>query len=687
MRWKAPVRVAVTLTVFTVVLTACGFLAQAFIQPTESDVTTTKLVTNMVTQYHISRKDIDDDVSTRLLKRYIDQLDPQKLYFTQADIDKFNRYKTDLDDMLLEGDVRFAYEAFDVYAARLKQRMEKVHEFIGQEHDFSAEESMVYDADDRDWAKSEAEVNDWWRQRVKYDLLTLKLDDTDMKEARERLHKRYTNIENTIAQTEQSEKLEMYLSALTHCFDPHSSYMSKETLDDFQIQMRLRLEGIGAALRNEDGFTTVAQIVSGGAAEKDGRLKVGDKIIGVAQGDEEFVDIVEMKLSKVVRYIRGKKGTVVRLQVKPKATPNEIVVYDLTREEIALTSSEVKGEIISTTARLGEDSKNQRIGVIHIPSFYRDFDGARNGKANFKSTSRDVRKVINDFEKQGGVDAIVVDLRMNGGGALSEAIEVTGLFINEGPVVMVKEQDGRIKSHNDTEAGVAWDGPLVVVCNRWSASASEIFAGAIQDYGRGVIVGDKATHGKGTVQNVMPVTKQLFRFLNPNAENRGALKLTINQFYRVNGDSTQNRGVLSDVVLPSLFDHMDLGESFLDNALEFDEIDAADHEQYGLRSNAIIKGMAEASKLRVAKNAEFDKIRDRIARYLAKKNQKTVTLNEAQLKKEREQDKVESKDEKEDEPMADSDAPIFPVTAYNDELLHITRDYLQLLEQAKTAKR
>ena len=686
MKWKAPARVGIILTSAMVLFAALGFIAHANSKPAAGDEKTAKLVSEMISRYHISRKTIDDEVSQRLLDRFLEQLDPQKLYFIQADIDGFEKLKTELDDQIKAGDVQFAFTAFDVYDQRLSERMKLVKDLIDRDYDYTIDEEMVTDADELDWAKSEEEINERWRKRIKYDLLTLKLDGTKIDEARERLHKRYHNIQSMMEQTEGFEKLEMYLSSLTHCFDPHSSYMSPETLDDFQIQMRLRLEGIGAALRSEDGYTTVAQIVPGGAAEKDGRLKVGDKIIGVAQEDGEFTDIVEMKLSRVVRLIRGNKGTVVRLQVKPKTAPTEIKTYELTRQEIELKSSEVKGEIIDLSDRLG-DGKG-KIGVINIPSFYRDFDGARSGVANFKSTSRDVHKVLQDFEKQGGVDAVLIDLRMNGGGALSEAIEVTGLFINNGPVVMVKEQDGNIKSHNDVDEGVAYTGPLVVVCNRLSASASEIFAGAIKDYGRGIVVGDTTTHGKGTVQNVMPVARSTFRFLSP-PEQRGALKLTINQFYRVNGASTQNKGVTSDIVLPSLIDHMDLGESFLDNALKFDQVDEVDHDRYGMRRNEVISALQQASAQRLTKNEEFQKVNERIAKYMKRKNRKTVSLNEETLKAEQESEQKEAKEEEEAEEAAENntEGPIMPEGYYNDELLQIAQDYVDLLERTRTVNR
>jgi carboxyl-terminal processing protease len=473
----------------------------------------------------------------------------------------------------------------------------------------------------------------------------------------------------------------MYLSALAHCFDPHSSYMSPNTLEDFQIQMKLELEGIGAALRSEDGYTIVAQIVPGGAAEKDGRLKVNDKIIAVGQEDGEWVDIIEMKLSKVVRLIRGKGGTKVRLRVLDDAA--KTVEYDLIRQKIELKSSEVKGEIIPAATWF--PGSTGRIGVINIPSFYRDFGGAQEGVENFKSTARDVLNVLKSFRDQGGVDAVVVDLRMNGGGALAEAIEVSGLFIDKGPVVLVKEQNGKVKSHDDEINGVAYDGPLVVLVNRLSASASEIFAAAIKDYHRGIVIGDTTTHGKGTVQNVMNVGSRLFNL--GNGPNRGALKLTINQFYRVNGDSTQNRGVESDVVLPSLLDHMDLGESFLENALAFDRIEQAPHVIYDSVNPGLIAALRESSQKRVSDDPKFQQVRSDIERYLARKNRKTVSLNEETLLREREEEKAANEILKEEEERETKglEGPVLPPTGYNKEVLQVTLDYINLLKQARTA--
>lgn len=687
MALRPPSRTACIFTIGLATLVATTIFAQQATNSGSVDQTTTQLVAQMISKFHISQRSIDDRISAMLLKRFLKDVDPLKLYFLQSDIDQFEKYRDHLDDLVKAGKTDFAREVFQLYRERLDDRMKLAHKLIDAPHDFTLDESMSTDSDTLPWAKDEAELNERWRKRVKFELLSMKLDEKTkdgkpVDDPRKRLHKRYDTIKKNAHDTEDIDVLEMYLSVLAHCFDPHSSYMSPNTLDDFNIQMRLSLEGIGAALKSEDGYTTVAQIVAGGAAEKDGRLKVNDKIIAVSQDESEFVDIVEMKLNKVVRLIRGKGGTKVRLKVINAAT--ETVVIDLIRQKIELKSQEVKGEILDAGERIS--GAKGRIGVISIPSFYRDFEGFQKRVENAKSTVGDVKKVLSDFKAKGGVDAVVIDLRMNGGGSLDEAVEVSGLFIDKGPVVQIKEQDGAVKSRDDEEDGLVYTGPLVVMCNRLSASASEIFAGVIKDYKRGIIIGDTTTHGKGTVQNVMPVTKQLFRL---SSEKRGALKLTINQFYRVNGDSTQNRGVESDVVLPSVIDHMDLGESFLDNALAFDRIQPAEHVMYDMVTPAIVSSLRAESEHRVKADPKFQDVQKDINRYLARKKRKSVSLNEETLRSERDAEKAAQDVEKEDQEReaGTKDGPIFPETEYNKEALQVTLDYVGYLTGSKTAKK
>lgn len=696
MKFRTPSRAASLLTVGLILLVATTMFAQQLSEPSSEEETTAKLVTRMIERFHINQPEIGDEVSQKLLKRYLRVLDPQKLYFLKQDVDGFRRYRTQLDDLLESGNVQFAMTVYDRYLERLDERIKLAHQLIDRDFDFEKDEELVTDPEEISWAQSEEEIEERWRKRIKNDVLTLMLDGRPLKEIRERLHKRYRNLSRSKRQAKSGEVLEKYLSALAHCLDPHSSYMSPQTLEEFRISMQLSLEGIGAELRSEDGYTIVNDIVPGGAADQDGRLQVGDKIIGVGQGKEgELVDIVEMKLNRVVQLIRGPKDSVVRLQVK-KAKTGEVKEYALTRQKVEIQSAAVKGRIIDTAERLGEQSA--RIGVIRIPSFYRDFQSAQQGKKNFRSAVRDVRKVLQNFKSQGGVDAVVVDLRFNGGGALNEAIAVSGLFIDKGPVVMVKEQDGNIDVLRDEDPGAAYDGPLVVVCNRLSASASEIFAAAIKDYRRGIVVGDERTHGKGTVQHVMPVSQEFLQFLN--REDRGALKLTINQFYRVNGDSTQVRGVQSDIVLPSpmALGHIEgIGEADMDNALPFSQIPAADYETAGLVTPDIISALQQASQQRVAASEEFQKDIEEIEEFVERQKRTTKSLN-LKVRRRRQEEKEDSdvgdarginqpEGNDDDDSSEDEQESAFPDNHYNNEVLRITLDYLNLLNGMKTARK
>ncbi len=682
MMLRTPSRATTTLTLAVSLLAATSLLAQQLAGAKPSATTgIVRRVCSMVEAQHMLQQPINDAISSRLLDRHINDRDPQKLYFLQSDVDQFSGLRNQLDDLVKAGNVDFATNLWKLYLRRLDERMEVAHKLVDAPHDFTVQESMGIEPKELPWCTTSEELDERWRKRVKYDLLILKLEKTEDAEARKRLHRRYKTIRESFAQTEIDEVIEQYLTALCESFDPHSSYMAPRTLNDFRIQMALKLDGIGAALRGEDGYTTVQSIVPGGAAADDGRLKAGDKILAVSNEKGEMVDVVEMKLTKVVDYIRGKAGTKVKLQIQ-KAGGTATETIELTRKTVPLTSSEVKGEIIQTSDRIKGTSG--RIGIIKIPSFYRDFNGADNGVEDFKSTSRDVRKVLDDFQAK-GVDAVVVDLRTNGGGALTEAIEVSGLFIDQGPVVQVKDQRNKIKQLDDEEPGVAWRGPLVVVINRLSASASEIFAGVIKDYRRGIIVGDRTTHGKGTVQSVMNVGSNGFGFLGGNSEEQGAIKLTIQQFYRVNGDSTQNLGVPADVSYPSLLDHMDLGESFLDYAMKFDRIAPANLAALRAVTPELVASLRERSKKRVGANADFQKIESEIARFLDRKQRKTISLNEEELKKERIEEENKEKEKIEQEEMGEG--PVFAPGAYNDEILETTLDYTAILREMTTAKK
>ena len=670
-------------------LVASTALAERLSQPSVNAMETTKLVGRMMPRYHLSAPTLDDAYSARFLETYLEALDPTKRYFTRDDVAEFQQYRTVLDDNLKSGNPEFALKAFQRWKDRHRERTDYAMSLLDRDYDFTVDESFISDPDLLDWA-SPAELDERWRKYIKEQFLQAKLDaetdkigllsesDDPIAERRERLRRRYMNQGRLAQDKDESEAVELFLTAAGQVFDPHSTYMSPKTLKGFQDSMRLQLEGIGAALRSEDGDTKVVKIVSPGAAEKDGRLQEGDIIEAVGESKESLEDIVELHLNDVVQKIRGKKGTTVWLKVRP-AGGGEAKLIDLVREKIAMDDAKVTGKIIDLAERVGRD---YRIGVINIPSFYRDFEGANAGLANFASSGRDVQSVLDDFRREGGIDAIVVDVRNNGGGALTEAIEITGLFIDEGPVVQVRGTDGSVESHNDEDSGASTALPLVVATNRFSASASEIFAGAIKDYRRGIVVGDETTHGKGTVQNVLPVARGMFNFTSK----KGALKLTIQQFYRVNGDSTQNRGVPSDISMPSMLDYIESGEEFLDNALPFDQVRPAGYTALRMVSPGLIKQLAAMSAGRIAKSEKFAEVREDIDRYLELKSKTSVSLNFETRKAEREKYRDEEREAERKKELEERDkrdkTDIFPKSHYNDEILNIAADYVEALERA-----
>jgi carboxyl-terminal processing protease len=668
-------------------------------------------VSSLIDKRHMAKLGVDDEISQRALEMYFKTLDPMKLYFYQSDIDQFAPESTKIDDYIKAGDVTLAKRIFDLFLTRVAERTAVAQNLVDAPHDFTVDESMERDPEKMAWFKTKEEADERWRKRVKYDLLLQTTDkETPADQTLDRLHKRYRAIDKRWDQTSNDELLEMFLTAVTMSFDPHSSYMSPENLENFAIQMRLELDGIGASLESKYGETVVRHIVPGGAADKDGRLKVDDVITGVAQGpDGEMIDITDMKLNDVVMKIRGKPGSVVRLEVK-KAGGAELANYDITRARIELKDSEArsavvergpKGEVVKaaegSSLKVADDPNAAtgnvieqksadgtvfRIGVINLPSFYMDMEGRRSGREDYKSAVRDVRRLLEDLKQQ-KVDMIVMDLRFNGGGSLPESVEMTGLFIDQGPVVQVKGPDGRVIPHDDDKPGAVWEGPLMVVINKFSASASEIFAGAIQDYGRGIVVGDKATHGKGTVQELEELGRYVNQFAPPNY---GALKMTIQQFYRPGGDSTQNRGVVSDVELPSQTTHWPVGESDLDYALKFDSVLPRPHENYPNASPKTLDELRSRSTARVEKSADFDKVKKQIARYLERKDE-PLTLNKEKFIAERDELNTEKEQEEMFDDLAAGDKPVFPQNFYNDELIAIALDYLELLGDGRLAAR
>ena len=630
------------------------------------------MVRGIVSSQHLTRHELDDEISERALATFIDRLDPMKLYFLQEDIDAFESKKTEIDDMLKSGELQFAHDVFLKYMSRMEESITVVHHLIDAKHDFTVEEYINTDWDNLEFAKTREELTERWRKRIKYNFLVLKGDKTEGEDARERLHRRYSSQLKQMEQTKSDDLLEIFLTSVTTSYDPHTTYMSPTSSENFEIQMRLNLDGIGAQLTLEDGYTKVTRIIPGGAADKQGELKTGDRIVSVGQDTEgEMQEVIDMKLNDVVSLIRGKPGSTVRLGIIPEKS-QETKVLTIKRAKIELKDSEARGEIIEHN--LPGTKKTLRIGVINLPSFYMDMDAARKGVKDYRSTTRDCRRIIDEFNEE-GIDGMIMDLSTNGGGSLTEAIDLTGLFIDLGTVVQVKDPSGRVQQYDDRNKGTSYDGPLVVLCSKFSASASEIFAGAIVDHGRGIVVGDSTTHGKGTVQNFLELGAQFFSINNP--PNLGALKITTQQFYRPGGASTQQRGVYSDIILPSITDHLKVSESDLDYPVPFDKVDDEVQEHLGARDEEIIAKLKAASEQRIEKSEDFQKLLTQIDEYKKQQKEKRVSLVEDVFFAKRDENSAQEEAQDNLEKRANGEAEVFPDTFYNREVLTITGEYIK----------
>jgi carboxyl-terminal processing protease len=645
--------------------------------PSPVDQATAKIVVRLLEQGHMAKPQINDEIATQWCKNFLKDLDPQKVYFEKPDVDEFMAQATTLDDKIKQGDIDFARQVFDRYMTRSDERLKVVNELLKEKFDFGVDEAIVDDPDRIDYPTNAEEAKERWRKRIKFDLLQLKLDKTEGEEAIKRLSVRYKDRNRVIHQFNTTDLLEVYLSSLTRTFDPHSSYMGAQMLEDtIGQQLHLSLEGIGAQLQSEDGYAVIKEVVPGMAADKDGRLQPEDKIIGIQKDDNSEIDLVEKRLSDVVRYIRGPAGTKVRLIVQPAGT-KERKIYELTRQKIELLEQHAKGQVIETKAESGQALK---IGVINLPAFYGDTEAVLKGDPNAVSATEDCRKVINDFKSK-KVDTVMIDLRGNGGGLLNEAITLSGLFIDHGPVVQVKDATG-VKALDDDEEGTAWDGPLVVLIDRMSASASEIFAGVIKDYGRGLIIGDSSTFGKGTVQSIVPINQQFQSLRRRNdIPNLGALKLTIQQFYRANGESTQVRGVEPDIHIPSVLDLADLGEGKMDNALKFDKVQPLPHDMFNRVPADLVTKLQTRSSDRRKADPKFQKQEERIKKVAERKARHAISLNEEKFRAEfiPDEDEVKAKEEKvKKEKKKYTEHPAWESDFYNDEVVRIVSDYLTL---------
>ena len=592
-------------------------------------------VGRLLEQGHFSRQKLDEKVAKTFLKNYLEGLDYNRLYFTQKDVDGFTtKYGTTLSNDVLLGNTEPAYTIFNTYKKRVEDRIAKNKVLLEkQKFDFTSDRTVQINRQKAAWPKDEADADLLWRDRIEGELLQETLSKHPLNPPVKTLNKRYDTVLRYLREQTKEDIMKGFLTVLALTYDPHSEYMSRSELENFQINMRLGLIGIGAVLRAEDGYTKITELVPGGPAAKDGGLKVGDRVSAVAQGDKDFVDAVDMKLDKVVEMIRGKKDTIVRLQIIPAsaADPSVRKVVAIKRDEIKLKEQEAKAEIIE---RPGPDGTPIRLGWIVLPSFYADME--HSDTAGAKSTTKDVLALINRL-KQENVQGIVMDLRRNGGGSLEESVNLTGLFIKKGPVVQSKDQNGNQHVSKDRDPTISWDGPLIVCCNRLSASASEIFAAAIQDYGRGVVVGDTSTFGKGTVQTMLEIGR-IMPFLGSGNNEAGALKLTIQKFYRIAGGSTQLKGVESDIRLPSIFDQAEIGEVALKGPLPYDTVPAADYEKW---DRPLFKTeLATRSAARVTTDTEFGYIMEDLTAAKKRLAENKVSLNEKARRAEIEMDKT-----------------------------------------------
>jgi carboxyl-terminal processing protease len=529
-----------------------------------------RLVTKLSERAHYTKTRIDNDLSVILLDNYIEGLDANRSFFLQSDVDSFQRYRYQLDNTLRSGDLEPVFDIFNVYRQRIEQNYTFALSQLEKEPDFTVDESFVFDRTELPWLTSEAEMQNAWRRRVKNDLLSLMLADPEKPwdEMAETLTKRYQRFVKRIDQLDSDDVFEGFMNSFARTLDPHSSYMSPRQSEEYRIQMSLSYQGIGASLQLEDDMVTVLNIIPGGPAAEDGRLKATDRIVGVAQGDDgEVVDVIGWMLDDVVQLIRGPADSVVQLQIRPgEAAPGEdSYMLNLTRNKIKLEEQAAQSERIE----VNRDNSMYNVGIITVPSFYQDFDARSRGESNYVSTTRDVERLIHELQED-GIDGLVLDLRGNGGGHLSEATALSGLFIGNGPVVQLRNTTGRIEVLEDPVPSQAYSGPLVVLVDRFSASASEIFAAAIQDYNRGVVIGQQ-TFGKGTVQNLYVLDQYAPR---SQIDGLGQLTLTIGKYYRVTGGSTQNRGVIPDIELPSMLDKSQIGENTKPRALPWDQIKA-----------------------------------------------------------------------------------------------------------------
>jgi len=597
------------------------------LKPEAQEARAAHLSAEVLTRYHYKAIPLDNALSAKVFDQYLKALDPEKVYLLQSDIDRLAADRTLLDDAILNEDLRVPFEIFNLYERRLAERLAYARGLLQKKFEFDRDESLMIDRKDAPWPATEAESLDLWRKRVKNDWLRLKLAGQDDRSIARILDKRYDNTARRLGKTTSNDAFQAFMNAYTMAIEPHTNYLGPRAAENFDISMRLSLVGIGAVLTEIDGYTTIRELVPGGPATLSGQIKVGDRIVGVAQGASGAMeDVVGWRLDDVVALIRGAKGSTVRLDILPADNgpdaSNKTVA--LVRNTITVQDSAAKAKVYSVATGTGK----RQVGVISLPSFYEDIDGLRKGDKDYRSASRDVARLLVDLKAQ-KVDSVLIDLRSNGGGSLREAVSLTGMFVGKGPVVQTRNAKGEISVEKSTEASLAWDGPLGVLINRGSASASEIFAAAIQDYGRGVILGE-GSFGKGTVQTVASLD-QIAKNTKPEY---GELKMTIAQFFRVNGGTTQLRGVTPDILFPQTSDDAQFGESSFDNALPWTSIKPADYAPVGDVSTQLPRLQAWHAT-RIQHDRDFQDLLEDVAKARDVRKKNLISLNEGVRRKER----------------------------------------------------
>ena len=596
--------------------------------PAKKHKDATEIITHIINSYHYRTKPIDNTLSSSIFDNYLESLDPNHSFFLNEDIQNISKYRDKLDDALLKSELEPAFDIFKTYRQRVKERIEYAVSELEKEFDFEIDEEYLFDRRELTWANDVEELNEIWRKRVKNDMLNLLLTTGKEKtEIKDTLRKRYQRIYTSTFQLDSDDVFQTFINAYTTSIEPHTAYFSPRTSENFDISMRLSLEGIGAVLRNENDYTLIQKIIPGGPADLSKKLHAKDKIIGVGQGESgEIIDVIGWRLDDVVELIRGPKDTVLRLEIIPGKTGVEDLskILTLTRNKIKLEGSAAKAKVIDLP------ELDKKIGVIDIPTFYVDFAAQAKGEPDFRSTSKDVQKLVTDLVKE-DVEGIIIDLRGNGGGSLSEALALTGLFIEEGPIVQTRDASGKIDINVDPDPSLFYAGHLAVLVDRNSASASEIFAGAIQDYQRGIIIGEP-TYGKGTVQNIV----DLNRFIKNSEDDHGKLKTTIAQFFRISGGSTQNKGIIPDIVFPTAIDIEDYGERSLDNALPWDKVEPARY----IKVSSPVKYYGKVQSLhknRIKSDRAFKLLLEQLALVKKSNKKKTTSLKESKRKAERDQ--------------------------------------------------